>query len=135
MKVTLRPYQETFDNNLAIGLKNHRRVIACFPTGSGKTKSFIEVANRSTKNGRAVVIISESTKIFDQIINEAGGIEIANGVKHVNIKAGHLYIAMAQTLTRRPLIIHQLASLDFPPLIIVDEAHVGTPSNIYTPIN
>src|SRR5690606_20767003 len=126
----LRPYQQTFVNNLAIGLRDHRRVIACAATGSGKTKMFIEVARRSIENGRAVVIISETTKIFDQIIHEAGGVEIANGKKHVHIKGGELYIAMAQTLARRPLIIAQLAALEFPPLIIVDEAHIGTPSNI-----
>lgn len=126
----LRPYQQTFVNNLAIGLRDHRRVIACAATGSGKTKMFIEVARRAVDNGRAVVIISETTKIFDQIIHEAGGVEIANGKKHVHIKGGELYIAMAQTLARRPLIIAQLAALEFPPLIIVDEAHIGTPSNI-----
>src|SRR5690606_4924106 len=93
-------------------------------------KMFIEVARRSIENGRAVVIISETTKIFDQIINEAGGVEIANGKKHVHIRGGELYIAMAQTLTRRPLIIQQLAALEFPPLIHVDEGHIGRPSNI-----
>lgn len=133
MKVTLpklRPYQQAFASNLAKALRDHRRVIACAPTGSGKTKMFIDIAYRAIANGRAVVIISETTKIFDQIIGEAGGIEIANGKKHVHIKGGHLYIAMAQTLTRRPLILEQLAKLEFPPLIIVDEAHIGTPSNI-----
>ena len=126
----LREYQTDFVNNLARGLRDHRRSIACAPTGSGKTKMLIEVARRSIENGRAVVVISESTKIFDQITKEAGGIEIANGKKHVNINGGELYIAMAQTLTRRPLIIQQLAELEFPPLIIIDEAHIGTPSNI-----
>lgn len=128
--IKLRPYQEAFVKNLAKGLRDYRRVIACSPTGSGKTKMFIDIARRALENGRAVVIISESTKIFDQIITEAGGIEIANGVKHVYIQGGRLYIAMAQTLIRRPLILQQLASLEFPPLIIVDEAHIGTPSNI-----
>ncbi|MGJ1360589.1 DEAD/DEAH box helicase family protein [Sphingobacterium spiritivorum] len=128
--ISLRPYQKTFVANLSVALRDHRRVIACAPTGSGKTKMFIEVARKATINGRTVVIISESTKIFDQIINEAGGHEIANGVKHVSIRGGQLYIAMAQTLTRRPLILHQLSMMEFPPLIIVDEAHIGTPSNI-----
>lgn len=126
----LRPYQTEFVKNLSVALRDYRRVIACAPTGSGKSKMFIEVARKACANGRAVVIISETSKIFDQIINEAGGQEIANGVKHVSIRGGKLYIAMAQTLTRRPLILEQLASLEFPPLIIVDEAHIGTPSNI-----
>lgn len=130
VNIKLRPYQEKFVNNLAISLRNHRRSIACAPTGSGKTKMFIEVARRSINNGRTVVIISESRKIYDQIIDEAGGIEIAKGVKHVVIRNGELYIAMAQTLTRRPLILAQLAQLTFPPLIIIDEAHIGTPSNL-----
>lgn len=130
IKFTLRPYQQTFVDNLSKALRAFRRVIACAATGSGKTKMFIDVAKRAVENGRAVVIISETTKIFDQIIGEAGGVEIANGKKHVHIKGGELYIAMAQTLARRPLIIQQLAALEFPPLIIVDEAHIGTPSNI-----
>lgn len=130
VKIKLRPYQEKFVNNLAVSLRDFRRVIACAPTGSGKTKMFIEVARRSIENGRTVVIISESRKIYDQIIDEAGGIEIAKGVKHVVIRNGELYIAMAQTLTRRPLILAQLAELTFPPLIIIDEAHIGTPSNL-----
>jgi len=130
VQFTLRPYQQEFVKNLAVALRDHRRVIACAPTGSGKSKMFIEVAQKACANGRAVVIISETKKIFDQIIGEAGGIEIANGRKHVHIKGGQLYIAMAQTLTRRPLILEQLAALEFPPLIIVDEAHIGTPSNL-----
>lgn len=128
--IVLRPYQLEFVNNLSRALRDHRRVIACAPTGSGKTKMFIEIARRSIANGRTVVIISETAKIFDQITEEAGGIEIAKGRKHVHIKNGELYIAMAQTLSRRPLILEQLARLQFPPLLIVDEAHIGTPSNL-----
>lgn len=135
LSFTLRPYQNTFISNLGKAVMKHRRVIACAPTGSGKTKMFIQIANNATAKSRAVIIITETAKIFDQIINEAGGEEIANGKKHVVIKPGGLYIAMAQTLTRRPLIIEQFNKIEPPPLIIIDEAHVGTSSNIVRALN
>lgn len=128
--ITLRPYQQEFVANLSKAITTQQRVIACAPTGSGKTKMFITIAERATSRGRTVVIVSETRKIFDQITEEAGGTEIANGVKHVYIQQGRLYIAMAQTLSRRPLVIEQLNSLERPPIIIVDEAHIGTPSNL-----
>lgn len=128
--ITLRPYQQDFVANLSKAITTQRRVIACAPTGSGKTKMFITISERATSRGKTVVIISETRKIFDQITEEAGGVEIAKGVKHVHIKQGELYIAMAQTLARRPLILEQLAKLEQPPIIIVDEAHIGTPSNL-----
>lgn len=131
----LRPYQSDFVKRLGLSVQKHKRIIACAPTGSGKTKMFIQIAKNATSKGRAVIIISESTKIFDQIIGEAGGEEIANGKKHVHIQSGHLYIAMAQTLTRRPLILEQFNRIEPPPLIIIDEAHVGTSSNIIRKLN
>lgn len=85
--------------------------------------------------GRPVVIITEALKIFDQITKEAGGIEIANGLRHVEIKPGHLYIAMAQTLSRRPLIVQQLNTIQPPPLIIIDEAHIGQTSKILSKLD
>lgn len=91
---------------------------------------FITIARRAMAKGRPVVIITEALKIFDQITREAGGIEIANGIKHVHIQPGQLYIAMAQTLSRRPLIVQQLNTIQPPPLIIIDEAHIGQTSKI-----
>lgn len=128
--IVLRPYQQDFIKHLSYSTVKHKKVIACAPTGSGKTKMFISIANEARSRGRAVIIISESLKIFKQITDEAKGILIANGVKHRKIEEGKLYIAMAQTLARRPLIIEQLNKMAKPPLVIVDEAHIGTPTKI-----
>ncbi|MDP3561708.1 MAG: DEAD/DEAH box helicase family protein [Legionellaceae bacterium] len=128
--VILRPYQIDFISNLSLKVREKRKVVACAPTGSGKTKMFIHIANIAKAKQRPVIIISESRKIFDQITGEAGGIEIADGMKHTRIVPGGLYVAMAQTLARRPLIVEQFNTIKPAPLIIVDEAHVGTPSNI-----
>lgn len=135
MKITLRPYQLDFVSNLSRSVARNGRIIGCAPTGSGKSKTFITIAEKAMSKGRAVIIISESTKIHRQISEEAGGTDIANGVKFVNIRNGQLYVAMAQTLVRRPLIIHQINQLDPPPLVIVDEAHVGTPTNLLLQLN
>lgn len=129
----LRPYQENFIKSLARSLINHKKVIACAPTGSGKTKVFIQIANSASSKGRAVIIISETTKIYEQIRDESGGIIIAEGVKHVQLMPGKIYVAMAQTLARRPLILKQINDIE--PLIIVDEAHIGTPSKILRKLN
>lgn len=134
--ITLRPYQEDFVNRLSKAFsRTNRRIIACAPTGSGKTKVFIKIAQRAMAKGRPVIIITEALKIFDQITREAGGIEIANGIKHVHIQPGNLYIAMAQTLSRRPLIVQQLNTIEPSPLIIIDEAHIGQTSKILSKLD
>lgn len=132
---TLRPYQTDFIRELGISVLHNKRVIACAPTGSGKTKCFIQIAYNAIQKGRPVIIISDAIKIFDQIINEAGGTAIADGIKHVDILPNQLYIAMAQTLTRRPAIIEQFNLVEPKPIIIIDEAHIGTTSNIVRKLN
>lgn len=127
---TLRPYQKEFVSKLSRSVAKNKRIIACAPTGSGKTKVFISISETATRKGRTVIIISETFKIYDQIKKEACGIIIAEGVKHVHIKPGKLYIAMAQTLSRRPLIIKQINEMEPAPIVIVDEAHIGTPTKI-----
>lgn len=129
--ITLRPYQLDFIGRLSRAFSpTNRRILAVAPTGSGKTKIFISIAKRAIAKGRPVIIITEALKIFEQITSEAGGIEIARGVRHVDIRPGRLYIAMAQTLSRRPKIVAQLNTVEPSPLIIIDEAHIGQTSRI-----
>ncbi len=131
----LRKYQSDFSLQLARSVQKNTKVIGCAPTGSGKSLTMITIAWNATRKNRTVFIISETYKIYEQLRDEAGGHIIADGVKFVNIKDGELYVCMAQTLAKRPLIIDQLNSLETPPIVIVDEAHIGTPTKILTQLN
>jgi superfamily II DNA or RNA helicase len=129
--ITLRPYQQDFVNRIRTALAQWRHVIACAATGAGKTKCFISISHQAITAGRTVLILSESTKIFKQIHAEIGNcVKIADGVKHVTINSNFVYVAMAQTLARRPAIIEELQRLGGKLLIISDEAHISTSSKL-----
>ncbi len=127
--VILRPYQFEFVKKLWDAYLKYNKFIACAATGSGKTKVFVSMADEAIHNG-TVLILSESRKIFDQISEERETIEIKAGVKELVVKPHKIYLAMAQTLIRRPQFIDQFKLLGFRLLIIVDEAHVGTSTKI-----
>lgn len=122
---TLRDYQSAFQRNIAIAVKQHRRVIACSATGSGKTKTFIDTAAKAQARGRTVLIISESTKIFPQIESEIVATPISAGLNYKTVQPNFIYLAMAQTLMRRPHLIDQFGAMGSNLLTIYDECHVG----------
>lgn len=127
----LRPYQNKFVSNIRTALAKHKQVIACAATGSGKTKCFIWITKEAIAKGRTVLIISESLKIYRQIKAEVGqSHNIADGIKEMYVHPGHVFIAMAQTLAKRELIIKQFAQLGSNLLIINDEAHIGTSTKL-----
>lgn len=127
----LRPYQKDFSLNLAKAVVQSKKIIACLPTGAGKTKIFISIANSAINKGRTVLIISESRKIFEQIQNEANGIEIKAGAQSFfGVIKNRIYVSMAQTLARRPLLLSQFHEIGDELLIIVDEAHIGISTKI-----
>lgn len=130
MNFTLRPYQVEFKRNVSLSLVKNQHVIACAPTGSGKSKIMISIAHDAMAKTRTVLIVTESTKIFNQLSGESKGHEIKAGAKYIDIQPGHLYVAMSQTLVRRPAIISQFIALGKQLLCIVDEAHVGTTTKL-----
>lgn len=127
---TLRPYQQTFANAIVRHLAKYKKVIACAATGSGKTKTFLYLADRALTAGKTVLILTESTKIFQQITKELKAGHIADGVRDMAILPGHAYIAMAQTLVRRPKMVQSLQAINSNLLVITDEAHIGTPTKL-----
>lgn len=131
MAIILREYQNNFVTNIRNMLAQCKKVIACSATGSGKTKTFLSIANTAIDRGTTVLILTESRKIFTQIaVEQPTAIEIKAGVKHIWITNGGLYVAMAQTLSSRPFIIQQLQTMGRQLFIICDEAHIGTPTKL-----
>lgn len=100
------------------------------PGGTGKTKTFISICRSANERGRATIILTERVKVYEQAANESGGIRIGDGIKWVDVKPGKLYVAMAQTLQRRPKIIEQFNSLDKEVVVIVDECHISTSKSV-----
>lgn len=128
----LRPYQELFISNIRQELGAKKRIIACAATGSGKSKVFISITRDAVAKGRRVLIISESIKIYKQISEEIGGCQnIGNGIKEERINMdARIFVAMAQTLAKRELLVRWFASLGQELLVITDESHVGTPAKL-----
>lgn len=128
---TLRPYQENFIRNLGVAVKLHRRVIGCAATGAGKTKTFLRIAANALKKAHTVLVITESRKIYKQLINEVHAMEIKPG-SNPSIIPGRIYLAMAQTLRRRERLIEAFKKISECEvngtnglLIINDECHIN----------
>lgn len=128
--VQLRQYQNDLIAGIRQLLPHHAHLVAQAPTGSGKSKIFIAIAQMAATMGTTTLIISESTKIFQQISKEYPA-QLINPSSRVSfIAQGSTYIAMAQTLARRSQLIAQFAALGRQLLIINDEAHIGTSTKL-----
>lgn len=121
---TLRPYQQELINNLSVAVKQHRRVIAYAVTGAGKSKTFLRICVNAINKGYTTLVITESRKIYKQLIAEVHAVEIKPGSKLAVITPGSVYLAMAQTLRRRKHLIDQFK------LISEKHAHYQKPGII-----
>lgn len=131
MSFTLYPDQQEFYRNVAIEVAKHKRVIACAATGFGKSKVFITIAQNAIAKQRTVLVVTESDKIYKQLDAEIPNtVNINAQAKLSYIAPNRIYIAMAQTLARRPKLIEQFATMGQDLLIINDEAHIGTPTKL-----
>lgn len=128
--IQLRGYQLDFIDKIRKELGRYKRVVACAATGSGKSKIFISIAKMASEKGLSVLILTESSKIYEQITNELPAGNINSKVKDCYIERGKIYIAMVQSLANRKLIKQQLISFGEKLLIINDECHVGTSTKL-----
>lgn len=130
MTVQLRDYQQIFADGIVKKLTAFPQILACAATGSGKTKTFIYLAKRANDRGLTVLILTEATKIYEQITEELIAGNINAMVKDGYIMPGKIYIAMAQSLKNRPMMIKQFQDMGNRLLIINDEAHIGTATKL-----
>ena len=127
----LRDYQIIFKDNIRAALQKNKRIIACSATGSGKTKTFLNIADTALQKNTTVLVLTEARKIFNQIAAEKPeAVEIKSGTDYIDIQPGKIYVAMAQTLAKRPFIISQLQNLGNRLMVINDEAHIGTATKL-----
>jgi len=119
MRYALRNYQETFVACIRDAFRQHKRVLAVSPTGSGKTVCFAYITTNAAAKGNRVYVVAHRTEIVNQISTALD----AMGVRHGRIQPNHsatddpVQVAMIQTLARRHA---RYAPPDF---LIVDEAH------------
>lgn len=121
----LFPDQITFIEDIRNELKIHDRVICCAATGFGKSKVFITISNNAISKGKTVLILTESSKIFNQISKEVNAELIDPDNHHEYIKPNKVYIAMTQTLNNRDELIKQFKESCKNLIVIVDECHMG----------
>src|SRR5688572_6853006 len=97
------PYQHLGLRALREAIVQWQRIIACSPTGSGKTVMFMEIAHAAINKGKRVMICVDTTELLDQAEEEANNYDlyptIIKGSK--KIKENSLYIASVQTLVNR----------------------------------
>ena len=137
--MNLYEYQQKTINKLReYILTGVKKLIMCAPTGAGKTVMFSFMLKSAIGRGKKCMVLTHRTELLLQ----AGGIlsgldcEVINlDAKMKTIKNSNLYVAMAQTLTRRlknEIYRELLNSLD---LIIIDESHLQSFNSILPYIN
>ena len=130
MSTVLRDYQLKFIEQIRTNLAKYKKIIACAATGSGKSKVFIHIAGMAHAKGLTVLILTESSKIYEQITDELHAGNIDASKKDSSILPGEIYIGMAQSLANRKKMIASFISMRKNLLIINDEAHIGTATKL-----
>jgi len=118
--MTLRPYQETFINNIAASLRTHRKVVAQLATGGGKTVCFSAICDRFTaRNSTDILILVHREELLAQATKaiRLQSQAVTAGMK--SIPQARVYVAMVETAYKR---LDKFANIG---LVIVDECHIG----------
>lgn len=119
----LRPYQLEFVERVREAVKaGKRRLLASFPTGTGKTIMFAEIIRRSCMNGCRALVLAHRTELIQQSCDKIRmvypGADIGVVKDERNEHDRQITVASVQTLHRKRL--EQLGPYD---LIVTDEAH------------
>lgn len=131
----LFPDQETVKIAANKALAKHKHIIVQAATGWGKTVLISDIirsalaprtlTDGTIRQGKTVLVLTESTNIFSQLHEECGGTEIKAGGKDGYLMPGQCYVAMCQSLINRPMFLKQLAEMGSNLLLIADEAHLN----------
>lgn len=131
----LYDYQQTIYDEIPKRLARDGSVLVYSPMRSGKSKiiastttrivqAAIQAIQQALHQGRVPLVLTHRSAVYKQLIEHCGGIGIDSDVDHVFIQPTKCYVAMKQTLVKRPNIITQLQALGNRLVLLVDEAHV-----------
>jgi superfamily II DNA or RNA helicase len=127
----LRPYQKQLYDAIPIKLKQHKSVIVQAPPGSGKSVIIAHTVLRIIAAGKIPLVLTHREKIHGQLIEHCSAKSIDASVKFIQIEIGHCFVAMNQTLLRRPFILSQLKALEHLIVIIADECRNGNFCSVF----
>jgi len=126
MSFILRDYQITHNLKSAKAMKQHQHIIVQGAGGTGKTKQFVTIAWSAAAKGQCVLVLTDRTMIYRQNIAESKAIGInPDTPKDIEIQAGKVYVAMAQTLISRMYLLDQFNNLSNKVIVLIDECHSG----------
>jgi superfamily II DNA or RNA helicase len=118
--MTLRPYQQSFINNIIAKLRIHNRVVAQLATGGGKTVCFSAICDRfCAQSTQDILILVHREELMNQAaraMNQPAQ-KVVAGMK--SIPSARVYIAMVETAYKRR---HMFTNIG---LVIIDECHIG----------
>jgi len=119
--MTLRPYQETFINNIAASLRSNRKVVAQLATGGGKTVCFSAICDRyCAKSSQDILILVHREELLAQATKaiRIPSQPVTAGMK--SIPHARVYVAMVETAYKR---LDKFTNIG---LVIVDECISAT---------
>ena len=122
MELKLRPYQESFLNNLKYKLLENRNILSVLPCGAGKTVLFTYIAQHHiqlNKHNRVWFIVHRK-ELIDQTLDT---------FNEFNIHSDRIEIFMVQSLANK---IKKGTIDNEPTMIIFDEAHHTTSNSWLT---
>jgi superfamily II DNA or RNA helicase len=119
MGVQLREYQDEAIDAVRNAMRQHRRVLLCMPTGSGKTVCFCSVAERVWAKGLRVYALAHRIEIVKQISGALRANDIRHGVMAPDFREStwSVQVGMVQT------VVNRLDRIPRPDLLILDECH------------
>lgn len=118
----LRPYQLDIYNEIPRRLKLGP-VLVQAPARSGKSKIISATAERIISKGLVPIVLTHRDKIKRQLVDHCNGESIDSDVEHIFIQSGRCYVAMNQSLLKRPSILSQIVQLGSKVVFLIDEAH------------
>lgn len=124
---TLRPYQQYQYEQIPRLLAKHKHIIVQDPPGAGKSVIISHTVRRIQAAGKVALVLTHRTKIHSQLVAHCQAHPIQASTDHITIDGGGCYVAMNQTLVRRPFILQQLQQFEQANqlIIITDECRNG----------